>query len=61
MSETSPLESIFFAALEKQAGADRCAFLDDACAVDGSLRHKVERMLAAECATALKLLHEKGG
>jgi len=47
MSDTSPLESIFFAALEKQAGADRCAFLDDACAVD-DMRRRVERMLAAE-------------
>jgi WD40 repeat protein/serine/threonine protein kinase len=48
MSDTSPLESIFFAALEKPAGADRCAFLDDACAVDVGMRRRVERMLAAE-------------
>jgi WD40 repeat protein/serine/threonine protein kinase len=48
MSDTSPLELIFFAALERQAGADRCAFLDDACAVDLAMRRRVERMLAAE-------------
>jgi eukaryotic-like serine/threonine-protein kinase len=48
MSDASPLESIFFAALKKQSGADRCAFLNDACAVDDGLRRKVERMLAAE-------------
>ncbi len=48
MSDASPLESIFFAALEKQPGADRCAYLDDACAVDDGLRRRVEGMLAAE-------------
>ena len=48
MSDASPLESLFFAALEKRPGADRCAFLDDACAVDEGLRRRVERMLAAE-------------
>ncbi|MBA3484324.1 MAG: protein kinase, partial [Pirellulales bacterium] len=29
-------------------GADRCAYLDDACAVDDGLRRRVEGMLAAE-------------
>ncbi|MBA3485112.1 MAG: hypothetical protein H0T51_25225 [Pirellulales bacterium] len=43
MSDVVTLESIFFAALEKQPGADRCAFLDDACAVaDRSAKTKEE-------------------
>jgi tetratricopeptide (TPR) repeat protein/serine/threonine protein kinase len=47
MSEISPLEAIFFAALEK-APAERAAYLAEACAGDDSLRRRVEKMLAAQ-------------
>jgi serine/threonine-protein kinase len=47
MSEGSATESIFFAALEKAAAAERAAFLDEACAGDEDLRRRVERLLAA--------------
>ena len=46
MSETSPAEAIFFAALERPP-ADRAAFLDQACAGDAGLRARIEKMLAA--------------
>jgi serine/threonine protein kinase len=48
MNNPSPLESIFFSALEKQTPADRVAYLDEACNADGDLRHRVERMLSAQ-------------
>jgi serine/threonine protein kinase len=48
MTKTSPLESIFFAALEKQSAAERSDYLDEACAGDNELRGRVERMLAAQ-------------
>jgi len=44
---TSNLESIFFAALDKRPPAERSAFLDEVCAGDDKLRGSVERMLAA--------------
>ncbi|MCI0360922.1 MAG: protein kinase [Planctomycetaceae bacterium] len=47
MSEPTPLESIFFAALEKAPG-ERAAFVNEACAGDESLRRRLERMLAAQ-------------
>jgi tetratricopeptide (TPR) repeat protein len=47
MTERSPAEAIFFAALEKAAPADRAAFLDEACAPDEALGSLVERLLAA--------------
>jgi eukaryotic-like serine/threonine-protein kinase len=47
MSETSPAEAIFFAALELSP-ADRPAFLDRACAGDAGLRTRIEQMLAAQ-------------
>jgi serine/threonine protein kinase len=50
MNQTSALESIFFAALEKQSPAERRAFLDEACADDAELRRRVEKMLAAQAA-----------
>ncbi|HUE75048.1 MAG TPA: serine/threonine-protein kinase [Pirellulaceae bacterium] len=46
MNELSPLESIFFAALEK-APADRASYLAEACSGDDSLRRRVEKMLLA--------------
>jgi eukaryotic-like serine/threonine-protein kinase len=47
MSEPSPAEAIFLAALEKTTAAERAAFLDEACAGDKVLRRRVERLLAA--------------
>ena len=47
MTEMSPAEAIFFAALERPAPADRAAYLDEACANDPALRLRVEKLLAA--------------
>src|SRR5437764_5456111 len=47
MSEISPAEAIFFAALDRPPG-ERAAFLDQACAGDAVLRARIERMLAAQ-------------
>src|SRR5947207_3130846 len=47
MSEISPAEAIFFAALDRPPG-ERAAFLDHACAGDAELRARIERMLAAQ-------------
>jgi serine/threonine protein kinase/tetratricopeptide (TPR) repeat protein len=41
-------ESLFAAALEKSAGTERQAFLDQACGGDTALRERVERLLAAD-------------
>ncbi|MGD9632304.1 MAG: protein kinase [Pirellulales bacterium] len=46
MKDTLPLESIFFAALEKASLAERAAFLDEACGGNAALRADVDRMLA---------------
>jgi serine/threonine protein kinase/Flp pilus assembly protein TadD len=48
MNELSPLEVIFFAALEKGAPQERAAYLEEACAGDPDLRQRVEKMLAAQ-------------
>lgn len=48
MTNPTPLESIFFAALDKHAPAERMAYLDDACAGNSDLRGSIERMLAAQ-------------
>jgi hypothetical protein len=47
VTEQSPVEAIFFAALQKATAAERAAFLDEACAHDQDLRRRVERLLAA--------------
>src|SRR5262249_13675394 len=47
MTERSPAEAIFFAALERATAEDRAAFLDEACGADEGLRRRVERLLAA--------------
>jgi len=47
MSAASPVEDIFFAALQKPTTEERAAFLDAACGGDASLRARVERLLAA--------------
>src|SRR3954452_12507017 len=48
MNRPSPLEAIFFAALEKGSPQERAAYLDEACAGDPDLRRHVEKMLAAQ-------------
>src|SRR5439155_7486947 len=48
MDNPSPLEAIFFAALEKGSPQERAAYLDEACAGDPDLRWHVEKMLAAQ-------------
>ena len=45
MASSSRVESIFFAALEKKAGAERTAYLDEACEAGSALRFKAERLL----------------
>ena len=47
MSEMSPVEQLFFAALEKGTPAERTAYLDEACAGQPDLRNRVEKLLAA--------------
>src|SRR5262245_21873448 len=47
MADLSAVESIFFAALDKQTPQERAAFLEGACGADEDLRKHVERMLAA--------------
>ena len=47
MSEPTPLEAIFFAALDKPA-AERGSYLAEACGSDADLRRRVERMLTAQ-------------
>ena len=47
MSAASPVEDLFFAALQKPTAEERAAFLDAACGGDAGLRRRVERLLAA--------------
>src|SRR5262245_53141693 len=47
MTQTSPAEAIFFAALQRPPG-ERPACRDCACAGDPDLRGRIERMLAAQ-------------
>jgi hypothetical protein len=47
MTGESPVEAIFFAALQRATAAERAAFLDEACGADEALRRRVERLLAA--------------
>src|SRR5262245_15051144 len=39
-------QSLFIAALEKEDAAERATFLEQACAGDAALRHRIERLLA---------------
>jgi serine/threonine protein kinase/tetratricopeptide (TPR) repeat protein len=41
------IETVFFAALEKESPAAQAAYLDEACRGDSDLRRSVERLLAA--------------
>jgi serine/threonine protein kinase len=47
VTEMSPAEAIFFAALAKTDPSDRAAYLDEACGADSELRRRVDRLLAA--------------
>jgi WD40 repeat protein len=47
VTDPSPAEQIFFAALELADPAERQAYLDRACGADAGLRQRVERLLAA--------------
>lgn len=47
MSGESRLESLFFAALEKQVPAERAELLDQACGDDAALRRRVQQLLDA--------------
>ena len=47
MTDMSPAEAIFFAALEKTTPEQRAAYLDEACGNDADLRRRVDRLLAA--------------
>jgi serine/threonine protein kinase len=47
MTEQSPAEAIFFAALEKGTDEERVVYLNAACGDDDNLRRRVERLLAA--------------
>jgi eukaryotic-like serine/threonine-protein kinase len=60
MSHPSPLEAIFFSALEKGSLPERAAYLDGACAGEPDLRRRVEKMLAAQ-AQAASFLEQPAG
>jgi serine/threonine protein kinase len=47
MTNPSPVEAIFFAALDQPAGPPREAYLSEACRGDDDLRRRVERLLDA--------------
>jgi len=57
MANSSALEAIFFAALERRSDAERRAYLDKACEGDGELRASVERMLRAQAQAGSFLDH----
>src|SRR5262245_52212176 len=47
MTDRSPAEDVFFAALQKGSAAERTAYLDQACSGQDALRRRVEALLAA--------------
>ncbi len=47
MTEMTPVEALFFAALQKPTPQERAAYLERACGGDADLRQRVERLLAA--------------
>jgi eukaryotic-like serine/threonine-protein kinase len=47
VTEMSPAEAVFFAALAKIDPAERAAYLNEACGANGDLRRQVDRLLAA--------------
>jgi serine/threonine protein kinase/Flp pilus assembly protein TadD len=61
MNDPSPLEAIFFAALEKGSPQERAAYLDEASAGNPDLRRRVEKMLAAQAQASSFLDHPAPG
>ena len=53
-------KSIFLAAIEKQDAAERNHFLDEACAGDAELRHRVEELISS-FAKASEFMEDKPG
>src|SRR6516165_2528553 len=47
VTQMSPAETVFFAALAKVDAAERAAYLTEACGTDTELRRQVDRLLAA--------------
>ncbi|WP_157369920.1 protein kinase domain-containing protein, partial [Zavarzinella formosa] len=47
-NNSSSVESLFFAAIEKPTDAERAAYLDSACAGNPGLRQQVEKLLKAD-------------
>src|SRR5262245_39017559 len=47
VTEMSPAETVYFAALAKLDPAERAAYLNEACGTDADLRRRVDRLLAA--------------
>jgi tetratricopeptide (TPR) repeat protein/serine/threonine protein kinase len=47
MTDVSPAEAVFFAALAKVDPAERAAYLNEACGADVELRRRVDRLLEA--------------
>lgn len=47
MSDPSPVEAVFFAALERANPVERVAYLEQACAGNPDLRARVEKLLSA--------------
>jgi hypothetical protein len=44
---TTDIETIFFAALEKQSPDERARYLQEVCGTDTELRSRIDRMLNA--------------
>src|SRR6516225_9357819 len=61
MNDQSPLEAVFFAALEKGSPEERAAYLNEASAGDPDLRRRVEKMLAAQAQAGSFLEHPAPG
>src|SRR5947209_19537509 len=47
VTDVSPAEAVFFAALAKVDPAERAAYLNEACGADADLRRRVGRLLEA--------------
>jgi serine/threonine-protein kinase len=54
MNHDPPLDTIFFAALEKRSPEERAAYLDEACSAAPDLRRRVEKMLVAQASNFLE-------
>ena len=59
MTEMSPAEAVFFAALERVTAADRAAYLDAACAGDPALRALAEHAAEHAATAEVRLMGEQ--